>query len=101
MPSFAKMLHHHLPPWKTLKSRLNCFALARARKGTKQDPVTAPKDSGPMNTNNRDHHVDESPQIRDLDLGAEVELESLRSVNHYNGGVALKTFDDDEVLLGA
>ena len=22
MPSFARMLHHHLPPWKQLKSRL-------------------------------------------------------------------------------
>ena len=95
------MLHHHLPPWKTLKSRLKSFALARERKGTKQNPVTEPKDSGPTSTKKRDHHLKETPHIRDLDLGAEIELESLRSVKHYIGGIAPKTFNDDEVLLEA
>ncbi|CAF9919671.1 hypothetical protein IMSHALPRED_004693 [Imshaugia aleurites] len=28
MPSFAKMLHHHLPPWPTLQSRLKLHNLA-------------------------------------------------------------------------
>ena len=99
MPSFARMLHHHLPPWGTLKSHLKSFALACARKGTKQNPVTVPEGSGP--TNKRDHHLEETPRIQGLDLGAEIELESLRSVKHYNRGRAPKTFDDDEGLLEA
>ena len=50
--------------------------------------------------NKDDQHPEERPQIQGLDLGPEIELESLRSVKHFIGA-APNTFDDDEVLLEA
>lgn len=100
MPSFAKMLHHHLPPWPTLKRRLKSLALACARKGTSQNVTTAPKDFEQTYKSGRDLHLEEIPHKPDLKSG-DPELESLGSVQHYIGRATPEMFDDDRVLLKA
>ena len=96
MPSFAKTLNHHLPPWATVKTRLKSLALACT---CSQTQTTVPKDSGPTYMNKENLHLEERPHMHDLDLG-ETELQSLESVKYIGGG-APESFDDDRVLLEA
>ena len=100
MPSFAKMLHHHLPAWAILKPRLKSFVLACTGKGKSRSPTTVPQDSEQTYKTRSDIHLEERPHSHGLKSG-EPDMESLGSVQHDIGGATLETFDDDRVLLEA
>ena len=99
MPSFAKMLHHHLPPWPTLQSRLKFQNLANPSNGTKRNLVTLYKDARPTHFNNQEHSRGDRIFVNGTDSIAEIELQSPKGVKTYLREAASETFDDDRVYL--
>lgn len=101
MPSFAKMLHHHLPPWASLKSRLRFELPASFRKGSKRDLITDCKRSqSPDFFDDMDHRQGNNRlYTNDTHTSAEIELESQKGADNYSGYTAPDTFDDDRIFL--
>ena len=95
MPSFAKMLHHHLPPWPILKSRIKSITLTRPKKNL----VPIFKDVRPDHFNYHDYNQGDRPYVNDTTSVAEMELQSLESVERYLSGAASETLDDDGFYL--
>lgn len=79
MPSIAKMLHHHLPPWETLKSRLSLNTLVSPREGSTRDLVA--KRSQPTSVEEMKYYRKERLDSTGPNSTAGIELESLRSVD--------------------
>lgn len=93
------MLHHHLPPWETLKTRLKFNFLASPREDSNRELVGVCKRSQPT-------HFDEMNPCREGRLcingtssDAGVELESLKNAGDYIGYATPDTFDDDGIYL--
>lgn len=99
MPSFAKMLHHHLPPWPTLQSRLKLHNLASPYHGSQRNLVTLYKEARPTHLNNQDYSTGDRPSVNGTDSITDIELQSPESVKKYIRGAASETFDDDRVYL--
>ena len=97
MPSFAKMLHHHLPPWATLKPRLKFITRASPSKGSKRDLITVSKISRPTRFRKEGYYEGDSSYINGIDTSAANELESLESVRNYISDPTPETFDGDRV----
>ena len=91
------MLHHHLPPWATLKSRLKFITLASPSKGPKTSLINVSKDTRSSHFGNKDYFEGDKPYS--IDPNAENELESLKSANKYTRGGVPEMFDDDRIYL--
>ena len=99
MPSFAKMLNHHLPPWPTLKARLKSALLSRARRDRQENDVTALKDSS-LTHINEGQSWGERPYRNGTDSGAGSELGSLESTQ-YNIRSPAKETSEAHPFYGA
>lgn len=100
MPSFAKMLHHHLPPRSTLKSRLRFENPAICRKGSKRDLITRCKRSQPTDFDDKNHRQGNNRLYTNgSNASAEIELESQKSVDNDSSYTTHDTFDDDRISL--
>ena len=98
MPSFAKMLHHHLPPWTVLKQRLKLIAPAGPIEGSNRNLVAVSKDFRSTHFNEKSYRGDAS-YTNGLDASAEHELENLKVAKSYVRGADLEAFDDDRICL--
>ena len=98
MLSFAKMLHHHLPPWTVLKQRLKLIAPASPTEESKRNLVAVSKDFGSTHFNKRTYRGD-AGYTNGLDSSAELELENLKVARSYVRGADLEAFDDDRICL--
>lgn len=94
------MLHHHLPPWATLKARLNFFTVASHKKSSQRDLVAVSKDSRPTHFN-KDYYWGKGhgPYINRVNPIAGNDLESLENVGDYIGGAGTETCEDDRIYL--
>ena len=99
MPSFAKMLHHHLPSWATLKSLLKFNTLVSPRESSKGDLITAHKRPKPIDFDQIDDNREDRLFIDSTSSSAGIELESLRGVENCTGYATAEAFDDDRVYL--
>lgn len=100
MPSFAKMLRHHLPPWAVLKSRLKLKYPANFRKGSKRDLITGCERSQSTDFFDDKNHRQGNNRLytNDTNASAEIELESQKSVDNYSSYTTPDTFDDDRIF---
>ena len=89
------MLHHHLPPWATLKSRLKFITLPS--KGPKTNLIDVSKGSRPSHFSDWDYY--QGDRLYRIDPNAENELKSLKSANKYTRVAAPEMFDDDRIYL--
>ena len=99
MPSFAKMLRHHLPPWARLKSSLKFINLASPRDGSKRSSVTVSKDSRPIQLKNQDYGQVDIRYVNGANSIADIELERQKPTETYISGAASETSDDDRIIL--
>ena len=99
MPSFAKMLRHHLPPWARLKWGLKFINLASPRDGSKRSSITVSKDSRPIHLNNQDHSRVDIRYVNGADSIADIELGRQKPAKTYISGAASETSDDDRIIL--
>lgn len=104
MPSFAKMLHHHLPPWTTLKRRLRLLDPARPIcEGSKRNLVPISNDSRPTHSEEDKWSFREyGPYFSDAYSGVESELQCpkrIRGVKENITGTTSETFSDEAVYL--
>ena len=100
------MLHHHLPPWATLKSFFKIGSSASPKKSSNGGMITVYKRSKPSTLDqinrHRDfdemkHHREDRLDISSAHLSAGIELESLRSVDNCIEYATTDTFHDDRV----
>ena len=98
MPSFAKMLRHHLPPWPILKSRLRFEHLANTGKGSKRDLITGCKRSRPTDFDAINPRQGNRLYTNDSNASSEIELESQKSEENYSSHTTPDTFDDDRIF---
>ena len=96
MPSFAKVLHQHLPPWATLKTRMKLIPRASPSEDPKRELVTVHKHLRPTHF---DRHQEDSVDIGTTDSDAAVELESLNSVKDHSGETYSDPLDDERRYL--
>ena len=99
MPSIAKMLHHHLPPWASLKSYLKFEYPASSRKGSKRDFVTGYKRSQPTEFNGMNSRQGNRLYTNGSNASAGIELESQKSVDNYSSYITPNKYDDDRISL--
>ncbi len=99
MPSFAKMLRHHLPPWATLKHRLKFSTPPGPRESSRRDQFTVFKRPKPIDSYDKYHGRGDRLYIDGTSSSAGIELESLESVEDCNRHGTPTTFDDDSIVL--
>ncbi len=99
MPTFAKMLRHHLPPWAILKHRLKFSTPPSPKEGSKRDQVTVCKRSEPINFYGKKLGRGDRLYMDDTISSAGMELENLESVEDCDRHGIPDTFDDDRIVL--
>ena len=99
LPSFAKMLQHHLPPWETLRSLLKLETFASLRKGAKRDLIPYSKRSQRTSLDDIKQCPANRVHSKSTNPNPDIELESQKAVDEYVGYATTDTSDDDGIYL--
>lgn len=91
------MLRHHLPPWATVKSRLEFKISSSPNEGSKGYLVT--KRSKPTNFDEVDDNREERLYINSTSSSAGVELENMAGVENFTGYATADAYDEDRTYL--
>lgn len=111
MPAFARMLHHHLPPWKQLKSRFSFRKSSSQTESSKRSWPTLVKGSAAAKTRLEEKKMPYNSRTPFVDIersaaegngaisGPHFEMDNLKSVKTYIKGGQRGNVDEDGIYL--